>query len=69
MTIFKGYVITKDCRYFLQIPDPTSRWGFYLCDDDQSWDGGFGAASEWTAVKASEVPSEIRERLEWILEG
>ena len=63
-----GYVRTTDGRYLVQLPDDVSRWGFRLYDDDQSWDGGIGVATEWTLVSESEVPEADRERLGWLLE-
>jgi hypothetical protein len=29
-------------KYYLQVEDNSSRWGFYLTDGDSAWDGGFG---------------------------
>jgi hypothetical protein len=65
-----GYVITESGLVLLQVPDD-SRWGFHLCDDDQSWDGGFGVASSWEAVRDDDprITEEDRERLEPILEA
>lgn len=65
-----GYVITDDGTVLVQVPDPGSRWGFSLADDDQSWDGGVGIASEWELVKDDDprITEEDRERLGWILQ-
>ena len=68
--IYKGYVKTNDGLdgLFVQIPDPSSQWGFYLASDDQTWDGGFGIAESWEPVKTEEVPEQIREKLDFLLE-
>lgn len=65
-----GYVITSDNTVLLQVRDDDSRWGFYLCDDDQSWDGGFGIASQWSIVSDDDprITPEDHERLDHILE-
>ena len=63
----KTYVCTESGRYLVQVPDD-SQWGFALCDDDQSWPGGFGIASEWTAIGADQVPAEVRAELDWLLD-
>jgi hypothetical protein len=66
--IYKGY-LKIGFQYFLQIPDPSSRWGFQIYDDDQAWDGGIGLFNliPRIPVKESKVPKEDRERLGWIL--
>jgi hypothetical protein len=66
--VYKGYVKTSDGKILLQIPDPQSRWGFYLADEEQSWDGGLGIATSWEVIDPSEVSKEDKERLGWILE-
>ncbi len=64
------YVKTDSDDYLVYIKDQEdSRWGFYLCDDDQSWDGGFGIAELWVVVDKSEVPNCYRERLSWLFEN
>lgn len=63
------YVKTDRDQYFIYVKDPESKFGFYLADDDQSWNGGHGIANEWHRVKASEVPRSVRNRLGWILRG
>jgi hypothetical protein len=55
--------IPEGIGYLVQVDNPSSQWGFYLADDDQTWDGGFGIAKEWHPVKASEVPAHIRKRI------
>lgn len=68
--IHTGYVITEDGSILLQIPCESSRWGFYLCDEDESWDGGLGVASDWEALKFDDprITPEDHERLDWCLE-
>jgi hypothetical protein len=65
-----GYVITETGKVLVQVPDTDSRWGFYLADDDQTWDGGFGVASEWDAIADDDprITDDDRERLGWILD-
>jgi hypothetical protein len=65
-----SYVLTADGTVLVQVPNPNSRWGFYLADDDQSWDGGLGVASEWERIEDDDprITEEDRERLEMILE-
>ena len=69
-TIPTGYVVTTDGTILVQVADPTSRWGFYLADDDQTWDGGLGAAAEWELIADDDprITDDDRERLAWILE-
>lgn len=66
--VYKGYVRTNTGKVLVQIPDPESHWGFYLADEEQSWDGGLGiTASAWEVISESEVSEEDKERLGWIL--
>jgi len=67
-TIHCGYVQTSDGTYLLQIPDRDSQLGFYLADEDSSWDGGFGIATEWEIVDDQDVPKKVRRILGPILE-
>lgn len=64
------YVKLSDGTWLVQVTDPDARWGFYLCDEDQSWDGGFGIADnqEWTIVQDTKVPKSVKARLGWIIE-
>ena len=64
------YVRTKDGLYLLQVESEVlfPRWGFALYDDEQCWPGGFGIANEWIAVPDSEVPGDIRRKLELVRE-
>jgi hypothetical protein len=65
-----GYVVTEDGLILVQVPSEESRWGFYLADDDQGWDGGFGIASEWDLIADDDprITEDDRERLGPILE-
>ncbi|MGE4195973.1 MAG: hypothetical protein AB7G11_02470 [Phycisphaerales bacterium] len=69
-TIPCGYILTESGDIYVQVPNPESRWGFYLADDDQSWDGGIGLASSWELLDEDDprITDDDRERLEWILE-
>lgn len=57
--------------YAVQLP-ADNRWGFELAQAEgewsQSWPGGFGLATEWTAVPKSKVPARVREEMDWLLE-
>jgi len=67
-TQYLGYVRNNRGKFFLQIPDPSSRWGFHLADGDQTWDGGIGAGSGWTIVTLDTVPDHVRTECDWILD-
>jgi hypothetical protein len=62
-----GYVRTRSGAFLLQLP-AANHWGFVLADDDQTWPGGFGWES-WEPIADSEVPEEVRQRLESVLES
>lgn len=64
---YKGYVRTDTGEIMVQIPDSESRFGFYLANEEQSWDGGIGIAASWEAISKSDVSEEDKERLGWIL--
>ena len=68
-TMYCGFVITDDGTILLQAPDPNSRWGFYLADWDQDWDGGVGVATGWTAIDDNDprITDEDHQRLDWLL--
>ena len=65
-----GYVITDTGEILVQVPDDSSKWGFFLSDEDESWDGGFGAASSWELIDESDprITDEVKDRLGWILD-
>jgi len=48
---------------FLRLVETDSQFGFYLCDDDQAWDGGFGIAESWEVVPIQAVPREELENI------
>jgi len=50
-------------EYMLQVDDQDSKWGFYLTDGDQSWDGGFGIAESWEVIPIQAVPREELENI------
>lgn len=66
-----GYVMTEDGTIFAQIPDPDSRWGFYLADADQTWDGGLGLSGEWEAIEDDDarITEADRERLQSLIDA
>jgi hypothetical protein len=63
--IYTGYVITERGLVLVQAP-ADNRWGCLLADDDQTWDGGFGIATEWEPIDDDDprITAEDRERLE-----
>jgi uncharacterized membrane protein len=65
-----GYVITEAGLVLVQVSDETSRWGFALVDDEQTWDGGFIIAKFWDLVEDDDprITDEDRDRLGWILD-
>jgi hypothetical protein len=69
MSTHHGYVLAGT-EVLVQIIDPESRWGFYLADADQTWDGGLGW-SEWEALADDDprITESDRERLSWRLQG
>lgn len=62
-----GYVRTDDGEWYVQKPDSNPH-GFILANDAGSWDGGFGVAASWIAVPRGNVPEEVREEMDWLLE-
>lgn len=65
-----GYVLTDKGDIYLQVPDPSQRWGFYLADDEQSWDGGVGIAKDWEVLAEDDprITPEIADRLSWMID-
>lgn len=39
--VVRTYVVTNIGDILVQVMDATSKFGFYLADDDQTWDGGW----------------------------
>lgn len=70
-----SYVKLKGLRgfdaYAVQLPSH-NRWGFELAmakgEWSQSWPGGLGLATEWTAVPKAEVPKKVRAEMDWLLD-
>jgi len=64
------FVITEDKKILVQVSDKNCQFGFYLCDGDQAWPGGFGISNEWTAISKDDpkITKEDHDRLDWILE-
>ena len=66
--VYAGYVQDADGNYFVQLPAENT-WGFTICDEDQSWPGGFGGPrSPWTLIDPKNVPAHVRESLGSILD-
>lgn len=66
------FVIAQNGIIFVQIEDLNSQHGFYLTDDDQTYDGGYGSgAITWEAIEPNDPRiSEVdHERLDWLLGG
>lgn len=67
------YVKLKGTRgfnaYAVQLP-ADNQWGFELAQAEgdwlQSWPGGFGLATEWTAVPKTKVPVKVRSEMDWL---
>lgn len=57
-----SYVRTDNGTALVQVPDDNPH-GFYLCDDEQSWDGGFGIANGWTLISAADLSDDELEQL------
>jgi hypothetical protein len=62
------YVKTAAGKHYVQAPDSNAPGGVVLLDEEQSWPGGIGLTSAWTAVDDSAVPAADRERLGWLVE-
>jgi hypothetical protein len=70
-----SYVKLKGLRgfdaYAVQLPSD-NQWGLELAKAkgawSQSWPGGFGLATEWTAVPKAKVPAKIRAEMDWLLD-
>jgi hypothetical protein len=70
-----SYVKLKGLRgfdaYAVQLPSD-NQWGFELAKAEgewsQSWPGGFGLATGWTAVPMAKVPAKVRAEMDWLLD-
>lgn len=64
------YVVTDQGGILVQLPDD-NQWGFVLCDEDQSWPGGFGIASSWERIADDDprITDQDREDLEWLFQA
>lgn len=70
------YVKLKGVRgrdaYAVQLP-ANNQWGFELAQAEgvwsQSWPGGFGLATEWTAVPKTKVPAKVRAEMDWLFDA
>jgi len=57
------WVKTPEGRILLEANNSYAKHGFFLYDEDQSWDGGVGIATTWEVIPLEEVPDLDRERL------
>lgn len=64
--LYVGYVKDETGSVFVQVWDD-NEWGFSICDDDQTWAGGFGLGSNWWPIDESDVSEEDKDRLSWLL--
>lgn len=65
--IYQGYVRNDSTGSILiQVKDSSNKFGFYLCDDEQSYD--FPPIGSWSPVTEENVPEEIKAQLAWVLE-
>ena len=67
--IVAGYVLTDGGTILVQLPADND-WGFVLADDEQSWPGGFGIATEWALLTNDDprITNAIRDALGWLLD-
>lgn len=67
----KNFVLTNRNEILVQIEDEKSEFGFYLADEEMSYDGGFGSgATTWQVIEKDDprITDELHERLDWLLE-
>lgn len=68
------WVITNDGQILVQRfiqPDGINRPAdFDLCDDEQTWNGGLGVATDWDVIADDDprITPQIRESLGWVYE-
>lgn len=70
-TVKAGYVIGSDGKIYVQLP-AENRWGFVICDDEQSWDGGVNSGlNSWVLVAEDDkrVTEGDKSRLSCVLEN
>lgn len=66
----RGFVLCeKTGQVFFQIPSKEAKHGFYILDEDQAWDGGFGILSSWVALEEGDprITPEDKDRLGWMI--
>jgi len=68
-TIHTGFVLTESGSILLQLPGD-NQWGFILCDDECSWPGGFGIASDWEPIEDDDprITAGDHEALDYFLD-
>jgi hypothetical protein len=58
------YVMGDNGQYYVLCKSRKARFGFYLCQDDQTWDGGLGTgAQSWERVPSTMVPRSFKRAL------
>lgn len=60
-----GYARHSNGQWYVQVPDPKAKFGFVLCDDDQSYDAIPGT---WDLVPEADVPADVIDRLSRVLD-
>lgn len=66
MSDVKVIVVTSTGRVLVQVVRPDGT--FYLTDGDQTWESGFGIATEWTVLPSDDPRYEDAvEEYGWIL--
>jgi hypothetical protein len=65
------FVVTERGTYLAQVVDAElfPRHGFALLDEDQTWEGGLGAAASWRVVTPEEVPPAKFANLRTVVEA
>jgi hypothetical protein len=66
MKVYQGWVKTNEDEFYIQLADCEARFGFVLCDDEQSWD--VPPFENWEPVSSDTVPNDRREELQYLLD-
>ena len=60
---YSGYVVTEQEEVLLAIAADNA-FGFSLTDGDEQWPGGIGKAKQMRPIRPSQVPEDLREKLD-----